>query len=352
MPVNLSTAPESICVLRLSAIGDISHTLPVVRTLQKTWPDTRLTWIIGKTEYSLVSDISGIEFIVFDKSKKTGAYRDMRKQLEGRRFDILLHMQMSLRASLISLLVKADIRLGFDRKRAKDLQWLFTNAKIEYKPNQHVIDSLFGFTEALGIDEHKLEWDIPIPGYAEDYACEVLPADKPVLVISPCSSMAYRNWLVDRYAAVADYASNKHGMTVVLTGAPSAIDSAYAQNIISLAHCNIINLVGETDLKQMLAILKHAQLVLAPDSGPAHLATAVGTPVIGLYATTNPDRARPYLSGKFVINKYPEAVRNRFNKPVKEVPWGTRVRDKGTMELITTEEVCRQLDLVLSRQQQ
>ena len=348
MPINLSKAPDSICILRLSAIGDISHTLPVVRTIQQHWPDTRLTWIIGKTEYSLVEDIAGIDFIVFDKSEKTSAYLNIRKKLANKHFDVLLHMQMSLRASLISLFINADIKLGFDKLRAKDLQWLFTNTRIDYKPDQHVIDSFFCFTEALGIAEHKLAWDIPIPEAATEFVHQHIPDEKPVLVLSPCSSMAYRNWLVDRYADVADYAYKKYDMTVVLTGAPSAIEKKYASDISSRAKCPVVDLVGKTDLKQMLAVLKHARVVIAPDSGPAHLATAVGTPVIGLYATTNPDRARPYLSGDYVVNKYPDAIRAKYNKPVNDVPWGTRVRDAGTMERITVEDVCQQLDKLLA----
>jgi heptosyltransferase I len=97
-------------------------------------------------------------------------------------------------------------------------------------------------------------------------------------------------------------------------------------------------------LKQLLAILQQANLLIAPDSGPAHMATAVDTPVIGLYAATNPDRARPYLSPELVINRYPDAVYNKFEKPVDEVPWGSRIRDAGTMERISTESVNDMLD--------
>ena len=159
----LNRPPKKLCILRLSAIGDISHTLPILRTLQQEWPETDITWIIGKTEYGLVYDIPGVNFIVFDKKEGLAGYRKIRRALLNEHFDVLLHMQMSLRSSLISLFIKADIKLGFDRQRAKDLQWLFTNQKIQYKPQQHVIDSFFGFTEALGIKDRKYEWNVPIP---------------------------------------------------------------------------------------------------------------------------------------------------------------------------------------------
>src|SRR5579872_2052536 len=175
MPHSPIPAPGSLCVLRLSAVGDVCHTLPVVRTLQAAWPATRVTWIIGKLEAGLVGDIPGIEFIIFDKSKGLGAYRELRRTLRDRRFNLLLHMQMSLRASVASLCVHAPVKLGFDRQRAHDFQWLFTNKRIWYKPQQHVMDSLFGFSEALGIAERLLRWDIPIPPAAADFARQQIP---------------------------------------------------------------------------------------------------------------------------------------------------------------------------------
>src|SRR5512138_1589924 len=105
------TAPGSVCILRLSAIGDTCHVLPVVRTLQRAWPDARFTWIIGKVEAKLLGHIPDIEFIVVDKNSLAGSYRTLRKAMRGRHFDVLMHMQMALRASLLSMLVPARIKL-------------------------------------------------------------------------------------------------------------------------------------------------------------------------------------------------------------------------------------------------
>lgn len=342
MIFHTGSGPRSLCILRLSAMGDICHMLPIVRSLQHAWPETKLSWVIGKLEHSLVGDIPGIEFIIFDKAKGFSAYQQLYQQLRGRRFDVLLHMQMSLRASIASLLIPAQIKLGFDRKRAHDLQWLFTNKQIPYKQKQHVVDSFFGFIETLGIHERVMEWDIPIDEPTREQVKSLLP-ETPYIVISPCSSMAYRNWTVEGYAAVADHIHTEYGKTVVLTGGPSATEKEYAENISARCRHQPINLIGKTSLKELLAIIDEAEVVIAPDSGPAHMATAVNTPVIGLYACTNPDRARPYLSAELVISHYPEAVRDKFSKSVDEVPWGTRVRDPGTMERIKVEEVIHML---------
>ena len=346
MALPLTSPPTSVCILRMSAVGDICHTLPIIRTLQQVWPDTKLSWIIGKLEHSLVSDIPGIEFIIFDKAKGFKAYRELHQTMKGRHFDVLLHMQMSLRASLASLFVPAKIRLGFDKQRANDLQWLFTNSRITYKPRQHVMESFFGFTEALGINEQTLEWNIPIPVSAKRKVESLLPR-KPFMVISPCSSMAYRNWTPEGYAAIADYALERYSLATVITGGPADIELEYSRRIGELSSSNPQNLVGETSLKELLAILSMADVVIAPDSGPAHMATAVGTPVIGLYAATNPDRARPYFNPELVVSRYKDAVNGKYGKSVEHIPWGARVREPGTMEKISIEDVKRTLDLFM-----
>ncbi len=336
--------PKHICLLRLSALGDITHTLPVVRTIQKHWPETNITWVIGKLEHQMVGDIPDIEFIVFDKNLGKKAYCQLRKQMRGRRFDVLLHMQMSIRASLASRFIPTKIRLGFDRDRAKDMQWLFTNHKIEAKQRQHVIDSFFCFSEALGIKEHELAWDIPIPAEAQAYADTIIDKDKKTVIISPCSSMSYRNWTAEGYATVADYAATQLNAQVILSGGPSAIEKEYGDQITTLCSTQPLNLIGKTSIKQSLAVLKAADVIIAPDSGPAHFGTAVGTPVIGLYACTNPDRARPYLDADLVVSKYEDAIHAKHQKGVDELPWGMRVRDAGTMERIKPEDVIAKLD--------
>src|SRR5580704_8810124 len=123
--------PQNVCLLRLSAIGDACHALAALRALQAAWPGTRFTWIIGKLESKLMTAVvPEIEFITFDKSAMTSELLRLRAALAGRRFDLLLDLQLAFRASLIASLVRAPIKLGFDRARARELQWLFTNAQI------------------------------------------------------------------------------------------------------------------------------------------------------------------------------------------------------------------------------
>ena len=349
---NPSKPPKNICLLRLSALGDITHTLPVLRTLQKNWPDTPVTWIIGKTEYQLVKDLDGVEFIIFDKSKGLAAYRDLRQQLKGRHFDILLHLQLSLRASAISFFVPARIKLGFDKERAKDLQWLFSNQKIRpASTRQHVVDSFIEFTSYFGL-KPVMEWDLPVSDSARESLKHKLDNNdqKKLLVINPCAvakSRNWRDWTVEGYAAVADYAHEQLDMKVVLSGGSSSREQNVASTIFSLCREKPMNLVGQTSIAEMVALLDMASVVIAPDTGPAHIANAVNTPVIGLYAATNPQRAGPYRFQKQVVNHYPQALEKYYELSVGDASWGQRIQNTEAMALIKPEEVIKKLEKIV-----
>ena len=347
-PPLFTTPPDRICVLRLSALGDVCHALPVVRTIQDAWPGTRITWILGTVENRLLGHLPDVEFVVFDKKAGLAGYRALRRQMHGRRYDALLHMQLSLRASAAAALVPARVKLGFDRARARELQWLFTNERIEARAREHVLDSLFGFTERLGIPGRSMRWDIPISESALEYARRVVPDGQPTLVVSPCSSHALRNWSPEGYAAVADHAAARHGLRVLVCGGPSPLERDYGDRIATLMRQPCVNLVGKDTLPQLLATLARATAVLTPDSGPAHMATAVGTPVIGLYAATNPARSGPYYSREWCVDCYDAAARRFRGRPAAELPWTTKIEEPGVMDLISTGDVIERLDALLA----
>ena len=324
------------------------HTLAVVRTLQRAWPDTRFTWIIGKLEAKLLGHLPDIEFIVYDKRSGLKGYRQLRQQLRQRRFDVLMHMQLSIRASLVAMLIKARIRLGFDRARARELQWLFTNRSIPAQRNQHVLDGLFGFADYFGIHDRALRWEIPLPDTALAYAQDVIPDTQPTLMISPCSSHVLRNWRAEYYAEVADFASSQLGMRVLICGGPSAVEKEMGAAICTQMKQPVSNLVGKDTLLQLLATLQRTTVLISPDSGPAHMATAVGTPIIGLYATANPARSGPYLSREWCVNKYEMAAEKFLHKPASRIAWTTKIEYPGVMDLITPAEVIQKLQQLMA----
>jgi len=348
---NPAIAPDSICLLRLSALGDITHMLPAVRTLQQHWPQTKLCWVIGKAEYPLVKDITDIEFIIFDKTEGWRAYLHLKKQLAGRSFDILMHMQLSLRASAISTLIHAKIRLGFDKARAKDMQWLFSNEKISpLSSRQHVVDSFLEFPRHFGLAP-VLNWALPVNPAALSSIRQKLDTERSVLVINPCAvarSKNWRNWTHTGYAEIADYAALQHNMQVVLSGSPARSEKDTAENILALCKTEPVNLVGKTRLDEMVALFKLADIVIAPDTGPVHIASALGTSTIGLYAATNPQRAGPYNFIDDVVNKYPQALQKYYQQDVIHAPWGKRIKTTAAMELISVKEVIEKLTILIS----
>ena len=324
--------------------------LPVVRTLQKYWPKSKLTWIIGKNEASLVNDISGIEFIEFDKSRSIRSYVALSQKMKHRNFDVLLCAQVALRANIIAALIPATIKLGYDKARAKDFHSLFINQYIKAAACQHVLDSFFGFIEHLGLNEREMHWNYVIPDQAQAFANQYLMDNRFKVIISPCSRHADRNWAAERYAGVADHAIQSLDAQVVLCGGPSETEKKLGLQIERYMKFDALNLIGKSSLKELLALLKNADVIISPDSGPAHIATGLGTPVIGLYAATDPKRSGPYLSQQWCVDRHDDAARTFRNKSASELKWGAKLTCKGVMDLISVEEVISKLEQ-LSRQQ-
>jgi heptosyltransferase I len=214
------TRPQSLCLLRLSALGDVTHVLPLVHTLRRAWPEVALTWVIGKGEQKLLDGLPGVEFLVYDKASGLGGMRALRRALRGRRFDALLQMQVAARANLLSAFLPAKRRIGYDRTRSKDLHGLFVNERIPDRPGIHVLDAIGSFCEPLGLKQTGVVWDLPVPDEARAWARAQWPDDGvPTLAISPCSSHTLRNWRAERYAAVADHARSC-GWRVALLSSP------------------------------------------------------------------------------------------------------------------------------------
>lgn len=336
---------HSLCLLRLSAIGDVCHAVAMVQAIERQYPDLKITWVIGKLEYQLVKHLPGIEFVIFDKSLGWRSYFNLYKALKGRRFDVLLHMQVALRATLASLVISAKFRIGFDRARAKEGQWLVTNHRVEPLAQPHVLEGFMGFAKAIGVKDLTPRWNIPVPKVDTEFAQMQIKDNEKVLIICAAASKAERNWLPERYAAIAQYAIAK-GFKVMLCGGPAPLEKALAEQILRACPGKIDNLVGKTSLTQLLALLKRASLVLAPDTGPAHMAVTQGTPVIGLYAHSNPGRTGPYLWQQYVVNAYDEAIAAQHSQGVK---WGTRAKGEHLMTLISVNDVIEKFELVIQQ---
>ena len=337
---------QNICIVRLSAIGDVCHVLAVVRAIQTQSPMTKITWIIGKVESTLIADIKGIEFIIFDKGAGFAAYKKIYHRLKNRSFDIALLMHASLRANIISKMIKSPKKIGYNFKRARDFQWLVSNHKI-YSSDKHVLNTMFDFIKILGMQKNNLYWDIPLNKDELSFAKNSRNINKINIVISPCSSdryRNYRNWEIQKFQKIISYLIDKYQCHIILTGGNTVNEREYGHQLSKTNKLSIVNLVGKTSLKELAAVINASDLVICPDSGPAHIATALKTPVIGLYASSNPNRTGPFESERYTVNAYPEACIKYLGKKVESLNWGQRVRNPEVMTMITLKMVKEKID--------
>lgn len=342
--------PRRVCILRLSALGDCANVVPVVHTLQAARPDIELCWILNRSEAALVGDLPGVECLVYDKQGGRGAIADLKRQIAGRHFDALLNMHASWRANRISLLVKARRRIGFDARRARDAQRLFVRETIPRIESRHVVDGFMAFAAQIGATEPVFDWRVPIAQSDRQAARALLGDDtRDILFISPCSSHTRRNWLAERYAAVADHAVRAHGLRVVLVGGPSTLEKDMGATIEQTMAESADNLIGATSLKQLLALFEHGRVLLTPDSGPAHMANATDITVVSLHAATDPRRSSAYRSHRFCVDYFGQATARYRNATPDTVKWGTRIEDDaGVMALIPVEAVIERIDAAVA----
>lgn len=324
----------------MSALGDATHVVPLVHTLQAGFPHASLTWIIGKAEHRLLEGLGGVRFVEYDKNSGLAGMRQVRRVLHdgAGMFDALLQMQVAARANLLSAFVPAHRRIGYDRARSKDGHGLFVNERIPDRPGIHVLDAIGSFCEPLGLKQTRVRWDLPVPEEARQWAQAQWPSDgTPTLMISPCSSHVRRNWRAERHAAVADHAVDR-GWRVVLCGGRSELERRTADAIVSAMRHPALDLVGRDTLKQLPALLQRADLVMTPDSGPMHIANAMGTKVLGLHAASNPVRSGPYSDRRYCVDRYDDAARKYLGRPAAELKWGRKIEHDCVMDLVTVDD--------------
>ena len=342
--------PKSLCILRLSAIGDVTHALAVVQEISRYYPNCQITWIVGKAEYALLSALTDLNLIVYDKKAGWRGMLKLWQQLKHQRFDALLNMQTALRASVLSLGIKAKYKIGFGTKRSREKQHWFVNQRVEDPANPHVLNGFMAFAEKIGVPSFQPKWSLNIPTQSLIKTQNWLAKHKKNLVITPCSSKAEKDWLVESYVEVAKFA-DQQGFNILVCGSPAQREIKTCEKITALlaaADIEITNLCGQTSLVELTALIKQADLLIAPDSGPAHIATMVDTPVIGLYAYHNPLRTAPYYSLEQVVSVYVTYAQKEFNRPSSQLPWATKLKTPNLMAEIKVKDVIEKMQKFLS----
>jgi len=337
--------PREVCIVMLSAIGDAVHVLPVVNSLKRAWPECRITWVIQPLPYTMVRNHAAIdEFVVFRRRRGLKGlleFRTLRREMRTRRFDLLLGLQVYFKAGLITALTPARVKLGFDWRRARDAQWLFTNARIPARGQRHVQDQYLEFLEYLGVAPEPVTWDIRFSG-AERSAQRIFfeGLDRPACAVVVGTSKLEKNWNADGYARVLEGVERSHGLRPVLVGGPSQIERAIADDVMSRTDARVVDMLGD-DLRQLMWIVDGSAMLISPDTGPLHIARALRTPVVSLFGYTNPKRSGPYRAYQdLIVDGYAE-------HSGEDYPIIVEYRDG--MERIRADDVLAKVSLAMER---
>src|SRR5258706_952038 len=291
----LSTPLNRVGIIMMSAVGDAVHVLPLVTALKRHSPASRVTWVLQPGAASLVRRHRDVDEIVeFDRSRGWRAYLGIRRELARRPFDVALALQVYLKAGLVTSFAQAPVKLGFDRARARDLNWLFPTHSVPAREGQHVQDQYFEFLEFLGIPHEPVTWDLgPWDNEREWQHTFLSGFDRPLAPIVVATSKPEKDWMPERWADVCDALWHDFGLQPLLVGGLSEREAAADFIIRQRSTIPVVSALG-SGLRKLVSILDGSALVLSPDTGPLHMAVALNRPVVSLMGYTNPKRVGPY----------------------------------------------------------
>jgi heptosyltransferase I len=314
------------------------HVLPVINALKRANPRTRITWILQPGPAALVRGHRSVdEIVVFDRSRGIRAFTDVASAMSKKRFDLVINLQVYFKAGIVTASTHAPIKLGFDRARARDMNWLFTNRKIPAHPIQHVQDQYFEFLTALGVSPDPVEWDLgPWPqerGWQREFVASI---DRPIASIVVATSKPEKDWLPERWAEVSDALHERFGMQVVLVGGRTERELNAERIVLERATHKPRSELG-SGLRNLVSILDSSALVLSPDTGPLHMSVALNRPTISLMGYTNPKRTGPY-------RRFQDLIIDAYGEPGEDYPI-TMENRPGRMKRIETRHVLEKVQL-------
>ena len=329
--VTLPSAPR-IGIVMMSAVGDAVHVLPVLNALKRHSPDSRITWVLQPGAASLVRGHPAVDdIVIFDRALGWRAYPAVRSELAKRQFDVVLALQVYFKAGLVTALTKSPVKLGFDRSRARDLNWLFTTDRIHPREGQHVQDQYFEFLDALGVPHEPVVWNLGPweneRGWQRDFLAQF---DRPIAPIVVATSKPEKDWMPERWADVANALYGDFGLQPVLVGGKSPRELSAERVILEHAKVPVSSALG-SGLRNLVGILDGAALVLSPDTGPLHMTVALNRPVVSLMGYTNPKRVGPY-------RRFHDLMIDAYGDPGEDYPLSMENRP-GRMVRITVQDV-------------
>ncbi len=307
----------------MSALGGAVHTLPVITAIKRQAPAAHVTWVLQPGPATLVRGHPSVdEIILFDRKRGARAFRDIARELRRRHFDLVLGLQVSFKAGVITALTQAPLKLGFDRARARDLNWLFTTHRIPANPVQHVQDQFFEFLHALGIPSEPVVWDIGPWEHERPWQRDFFAAiERPVASLVIGTSNPQKDWIPERWAELSDALHERYGLEPVLVGGRSARELETGRVIRERARHEPRSTLG-ISVREMVNVLDGSALVISLDTGPLHMSVALDRPTISLMGYHNPKRVGPYRRFRDLIvdaygdpgEDYPVSFEHRSNR--------------------------------------
>ena len=329
---------DRIAIVMLTALGDAVHVLPVITALKRHRPGCHITWVLQPGPANLVRGHPDVDDIVlFHKAKGLRAFMDVRDEMARRRIDLVLALQVYFKAGVITALIDAPVKLGFDRVRARDLNWLFTTHRIPPHAPQHVQEQYFEFLEYLGVPHEPPVWNLgPWPHEREAQREFFAQLDGPVASLVIGTSKPEKDWIAERWAQLSDALRERFGLTPVLVGGDTPREQETVRVIRATAKEPPFEAIGGS-LRRFVGILDGSALVISLDTGPLHMSVALDRPVISLMGYNNPKRVGPF-------RKFHDLIVDAYGNPGEVYPV-TFAHRHDRMPLIEVDDVLRKVQV-------
>ena len=334
-----------ICVVLLTGLGDVVHGLPVVNALKRADPDCHITWVVEPMPSAAVRPHPAVDdVVVFQRARGLPGLVRLMRDMRGRRFDLTLNFNVYFKSVFPTVLSRAPVRLGIDRARTRDGTWRVSNRHLPPGPVRHTQDLFLDFLRALDVEPYPLEWQLR-PTAAEMEAerafFEPIRDGRPVVAIVTASGNPKKDWTVDGYAAVVDGLEGDLGCRTMLVGGPGPREQALARAVAERARVRPVWALGD-GVRRVLWLVHGSDLVIAPDTGPLHMARALEVPVIGLYGHTNPWRVGPY-------RRFEDLWVDHYNEPGAPPDASLAESKLGRVETIAPAEVLERVERARAR---
>lgn len=298
----MNADPKRILLIKPSSLGDVVHALPVLNLLKRRWPQAQISWLVTPACAGLIESHPQLhETIVFERRRLGAFWRNPRaaaglmrltKELRQRQFDLALDLQGLLRSGWLAWRSGAPRRVGLSDSR--ELAWLFHNQRVVIdKPDLHAVDRYLAAAEALGCGRQPVEFLLP-QRQADRQSVEAMLPPERFAVLLPAANWLTKRWPVERYAALVEPLRQRFGLSSVVAGGADAVELAREIP-------GALSLAGKTTLGQLVELLRRADLVVANDTGPMHIAAALGRPLVAVFGPTNPQRTGPYGRPECVV---------------------------------------------------